>query len=1043
MGVLKHVKVQQETKLKLNFKQLIMNLKNKLTLFVMLFFNIALFAQSTALTGKVVSATDDIPIPGVNVIVMNTSRGTTTDFDGNYQIEVKSGDVLQFSYVGFVSQKQIINNQSTINVSLLEDKNQLDEVVVIGYGTQKKANLTGSISKLVNKKLDQSPSARIDDALKGQIAGVNILSSNTAAGEAPTITVRGQGSISFESNPLIVIDGIVVGTDTGFLSSIGTNDVESIEVLKDASSSAIYGSRGANGVIVINTKKGIEGPPRFSYNTYMGYQYVPNNDVLGNISEWTKFVLANNSGVLTDELKYIQKLGTVTDWQALQIPGGTIQNHALSVSGGSKDTKYIASLSYLDDQGVLLTDSYQKLNFRINLDSKVNDKVSFGIVLNPSRTTQRIFPPLLHDALRHAPWAPVRYDENSIQYVNRFRENGRYSNVQVGDYVSELAFDDYDLVNGIPSQGNGVDISSTGNSTAYADVVERNYKVYQTKIFANAYVSINLAKDIFFKQSIGGDYRNLKDVRYTGIYATRNGARDSRSSESNRTELHSVSESTFSLNKEIGNHSIDAVVGFAYEKWTRESSSLLGSGYDSDLITTIPQANLVGGESSKSEENLISYLSRVNYSYDDRYLLSVSARFDGSSKFGPNNKFGFFPAASVGWRISNEEFLKENNTINELKVRASLGLTGSNSGIGEYDYIGLISPVGTGINGAPNGYNPINVSNPELGWEKLIEFNPGIDASFFAGKFSFSLDYYIRKSKDLLLSLPIPSITGFDQALVNKGEVENKGFELELRTRNISNENFSWTSSAILTHNKNTLIDFAGASGLISVVDSRRPAEFIALEGHPISSFYGYVKSGKEIDLQYIKNPFYPINAQSQDTYVKDLNGDGIISSKDRTILGNPNPDLIWSFSNNFEYKNFDLSFMFQGSHGAEIRNIDSQYYRNEFSTNQDYTSNFPDADLVQQRIFTDEDIQDASYIALRNLNFGYSIPKSVLEKLYVQKIRIYFAAQNLLYLMAKDYESYNPEGINEGQNNPLTYGYQRGASPIFKTVSMGFNIEF
>jgi TonB-linked SusC/RagA family outer membrane protein len=402
-----------------------MNLKNKLTIIVILLFNISLFAQNSfVLKGNVVAQNDNSPIPGTSIIIKDTSKGTSTDFDGNFQLEVKTGDILQFSFLGYMTQTITIKGQTILKVVLVEDAQSLDEIVVIGYGTQKKANVTGSISKLVNKKLDQAPTARIDDALKGQIAGVNILSSNTAAGEAPTITVRGQGSISYESNPLIVIDGIVVGTDTSFLSSIATNDVESIEVLKDASSSAIYGSRGANGVIVINTKKGVEGPARFSYNTYIGSQYVPDNDVLGNIPDWTKFVLANNNGVLTDELKYIQKLGTVTDWQALQIPGGTIQNHALSVSGGSTDTKYMASLSHLDDQGVLLTDSYQKLNFRINLNSKVNDKVSFGIVLNPSRTVQRVFPALLHDALRHAPWAPIRYDENNIQYVNRFRANG-------------------------------------------------------------------------------------------------------------------------------------------------------------------------------------------------------------------------------------------------------------------------------------------------------------------------------------------------------------------------------------------------------------------------------------------------------------------------------------------------------------------------------------------------------------------------------------------------------------------------------------------
>lgn len=1021
-----------------------MKVKTILALFTFLLSNVYLFAQDQRLiSGSVTDAQND-PIPGVTIIVQGTTRGTTTDFEGNYEIAATTGEVLQFSYLGFERQLVEVGSQIAVNVVLQESASELDEVVIIGYGTQKKANLTGSIAKVVNENLDQAPTSRIDDALKGQIAGVNILSSNTSAGSAPSITVRGQGSISFESNPLIVIDGIAVGTDADFLSSIDTNDVESIEVLKDASSAAIYGSRGANGVIVINTKNGVEGPARFSYNTYVGYQFVPRRDgIIADVDEGFRYTLENNNGQLTDQLRYIQLLGTKTDWQKVQMPGGYIQNHSFSVSGGSKLSKYRASLGYLEDEGVLLTDKFQKINIRLNLDTKIGDKVDFGVMLNPSRTEQRVFPPLLHDALRHAPWAPIRYDEHTIQFVNPYIQGGRYADLQVGDFVSELSFDDYDLENGMPIPASGVDINSTGNSTAYADVVERDYRVFQNKIFANAYLNYHFSDDLFFKQSVGGDYRNIKDVRFTGIYATRNGAADSQSTENTNARFHVVSESTLNLSTQVKDHFVDAVAGFAYEKWIRENTKLSASGFENNLITTIPQANLVGGSTYKTEEKLVSYLSRINYSYDDRYLVSLSARWDGSSKFGADKKFGFFPAASVGWRISNEKFLADSNTISELKVRGSYGVTGSNAGIGEYDYIGLLQPVGTGIPGVPNGFNAVNISNPELGWEKLVELNLGLDATLFRGVFGVTFDYYIRTSDDLLLNQPIPSITGFDQALVNRGKVENRGFELELRSRNISTEDFNWKTSALFTHNKNTLLDFAGADGLISAVDNRRPAEFIALEGHPISSFYGYVKTGQEIDLQYINNPFYPIFAQSQDTYVKDLNGDGVITPEDRTILGDPYPDLIWSVTNNLSYKNFDFSFMFQGSHGAEIRNIDSQYYRNEFRPEQDYNALFPDADQVQQRIFTDEDVQDASYVALRNLNIGYSLPRPVLDKLSVHKIRLYMAAQNLLYLMSKDYESFNPEGINEGQDNPLTYGYQRGAYPIFKTISLGLNFEF
>ncbi|MEM9685967.1 MAG: SusC/RagA family TonB-linked outer membrane protein, partial [Bacteroidota bacterium] len=964
-----------------------------------------------------------------------------TDFDGNYSIAVKNGDILQFSYLGFITQTIKISGHRSLNITLEEDVNQLDEVVVIGYGTQKKANLTGSISKVVNENLDEIPVARVDDALVGQVAGVNIQMTNPAAGEAPTIRVRGQGSISFDSNPLIVVDGIAVGSDADFLSSLDMNDVESIEILKDASSSAIYGSRGANGVVMITTKKGKEGPTRFSYNNYTGFKSVPKSDVLTTVNDWLDYA-RQGGNELSDKLTYIQRLGTYTDWEEVMMDGGMIQNHALSARGGTKNTKFRASLSYLEDEGVLLTDHYEKINFRLNLDTRISDNVEFGIMLNPSLTEQRRFPIGLHDALRGAAWLPLYLDEHNIQYVNRFRENGRWADAQIGDYAMERMFDDYDLVNGTPSQGSGTDISTTSNQSALAKVLERDYRKYQTKVFANTYVKVNFTDDFYFQQTIGGDYRYTKNTYWTGVNATRNGAADSRSLRNSSIQFHTVAESTLNFNKDIGRHSINTVAGFAYEKWNRETTTLDASGFSSDLIQTIPAANLTGGQTYEAEEKLVSYLSRVNYAYDDRYILSLSARIDGSSKFGPDKKFGFFPAVSAGWRISNEKFLKNNDIVNELKLRASYGLSGSNSGIGEYDYLGLIFPVGTGLDGDSFGFNATNIQNLDLGWEKLREFNPGIDATFFRGRFGFSFDYYIRTSEDLLLDLPIPSVTGFETVLVNKGKVENKGFELELRTRNVSSNTFSWTTSAIVTHNKNTLVDFSGASGLISIVDDKRPAEWIALEGHPISSFYGYVK-GSEIDILYINDPYYPINAQSQDIYIKDLNGDGVIDTDDRTILGSPYPDLIWSVTNAFRYKNFDLSFMFQGSHGAEVRNIDSQYINNEFASNQDSTNDLPNAEFTTERIFTNDDIMDASYIALRNVNIGYSVSSDVLEKINVRRLRVFLGAQNLLYIMSDNYTGYNPEGINQGLGNPLTYGYQRGAAPIYSTISLGLNVEF
>ncbi|MEL6846130.1 MAG: TonB-dependent receptor plug domain-containing protein, partial [Bacteroidota bacterium] len=361
--------------------------------------------------------------------------------DGAYSIEAESGDVLVFSYVGFTRIERTVGTESKIDVSLDPDYAQLDEVVVVGYGQQKKSHLTGSVSKVTNEKLDQIPMSRMDDALVGQVAGVNIQSTNPAAGEAPTIRVRGQGSISFDSNPLIVVDGIAVGTDADFLSSLDMNDVESIEVLKDAASSAIYGSRGANGIIMITTKQGKEGPTQFSYNAYVGMKSVPQNDYLTTVDDWLQYTRDNNGGELTEKLQYVERLGTYTDWQDVMMDGGMIQSHSVSARGGTKSTSFRAALSYLNDEGVLLTDNFEKINFRLNLDTKVSERVRFGVVLNPSHTEQRRFPIGIHDAVRQHAWLPLYLDENNIQYVNRFRENGRWADAQVGDYAMERMFD--------------------------------------------------------------------------------------------------------------------------------------------------------------------------------------------------------------------------------------------------------------------------------------------------------------------------------------------------------------------------------------------------------------------------------------------------------------------------------------------------------------------------------------------------------------------------------------------------------------------------
>ena len=1007
-------------------------------------------AQEISISGTITSQ-DGETLPNVNIVIQGTVSGTATNIDGNYTLNAPADAILVVSFLGFRTQLVPVDGRRTIDIVLEEDFELLDELIVIGYGTIKRSHLTGSVSKVENVGLDEIPLSRLDDALVGQIAGVSVQQTNPAAGEAPVIRVRGQGSISFDSDPLIVVDGIVTGSDADFLSSLDMNDVESIEVLKDASSAAIYGSRGANGILMVTTKQGKEGPTQFSYSGYVGFKSVAENDVLTTPSEWADFVRANNGGELTDRMKYIEQLGTYTNWEDVMMDGGSVMSHSLSMKGGTKNTRFFASINQENDEGVLLTDNYEKLNFRIRLDTKLRERVEFGLNLNPSTTEQRRFPTGVHDALRQSPWLPLYLDETTINYVNRYRENCRWEDAETGDYGMERMFDDFNLGTGMPDPGtldcsgtSGTDISTTSNQSSLAKVLERDRRKFQTKVYANTYLKFRIADGFQFKQTFGGDYRYTRNLNWTGVLATRNGAADSESFRSTSSRWHVVTESTLNFSKDINEHEVDAVAGFAYEDWDYEVTGIDGSGFINDLIQTIPGANSIGANTQQSENRLVSYFSRINYAFADKYLVSLSGRIDGSSKFGPDKKYGFFPAASVGWVLTEEAFLENLTLVQDLKLRFSYGLSGtdnySRDPIEQYLHTGLLSPVGTGFGSI--GYNPINIANPDLGWESLIEINPGLDVAFFNRRVNVSFDYYKRTSKDLLLGLLIPSVTGFEDVVTNRGEVENEGFELEVLTRNVLTKHTSWTTSAIISHNKNTLVDFAGSNGLITFVDDKRPAEWIALEGEAIASFYGYVID-REIDLQYITDPFYPINAQSQDIYVKDLNGDGVIDTDDRTILGSPYPDLEWSLTNTIKYKNFDLSFMFQGSHGAEVRNISGQYINNEFSGRQDYTSDFPDADLVEERIFTNDDIQDASYIALRNINLGYSFSSSFLAKTGIQRAKVYAAASNLLYFMADGYIGYNPEGIDQGRDSPLTYGYQRGPAPIYRSLNFGINLDF
>ncbi|SMC74706.1 SusC/RagA family TonB-linked outer membrane protein [Cellulophaga tyrosinoxydans] len=1027
-----------------------MNLKTKLLLLAIALLNISLYAQDSFQLKGTVSDANNVPIPGANIVIANSTKGTSTDFDGNYEITVKKGDVLNFSYIGYVNQQVVIVNQKTVNITLTEDASQLDEVVVVGYGTSKKSHLTGAISKVVNENLDQIAVSRVDDALIGQVSGVNIQATNAEAGGAPTITIRGVGSVTADSGPAVVVDGVIVSSD--YLGNINMNDVESFEVLKDAASAAIYGAEGSNGVILITTKSGKAGKTKFSYQTYTGYKQAHGSDAYRkNTREWANFELAE-TGAISEVNQYalllVETLGVDRDWQDVFFDGGNVTSHSLSARGGSDNTKFSASLRALHDEGVVITDDYKFYSASLKLDTKLGDKLRFGISATPSYSKKRQLPTSIHNPTRQSPWLPIYHTEESLQFINR----ASYPNVAVGDYFYEDHLVNLNL-DGIAGTTRP---RTSGDSNPYAQYVEREHYEYELDLFGSTYLSYEILDGLTAKTSLGVTLEQRKRTRWDGTKHHAAGNSRAQYNLQNRFSTRLISDNTLNYSKDFGSHEIDLLAGMTIQQRKRENSDVTGTGYTNDLLKNLQGATQIGEFSEfNTELKKVGYFARVNYAFDDKYLLSASFRRDGSSVFGVNTKYGNFPAASIGWNVAKENFLRSSDIINTLKFRISYGLTGAeNFNVGSdvvnaWPYLSLLENANyINNNNITTGNSPLNISNPNLQWEASKEFNPAVDFGFFNNRISGSLDYYQRTSDNLLLENPVSYVTGFTSGIVNLGEVQNSGWELELRSKNITKEKFSWNTTLIASTNKNELLSIGDSNGALIQDTYGRNSQWINLIGNPISSYWGYVVD-KELPRSYVNDPYKRINGQVQDIIVKDLNGDGLITDEDKTILGDPYPDLVWSLTNEFKYGNFDFSFMIQGSQGGQIKNIGDEYFYNWFG-NPTRSGGLQEAvddglvtntSFIQAKVLTSEVVQSSDYFSLRNLNIGYNLPNDLISKMGVSGLRLYATAQNLIYITASDYNGFNPEHVDTP--NPRAYGEQRAGTPIFKTFTLGLNLDF
>jgi TonB-linked SusC/RagA family outer membrane protein len=993
--------------------------------------------QRLTVTGMVVSSETKMPMTGVTVGIAGTRKGVVTDSLGKYSIRLDKGQTLEFTYVGFDKYQYKPTQSGSVGVEMKMRILDNEEVVVIGYGTVKKSHLTGAVAKVTNTNMNEIPVGRADLALMGKLSGVNIQMTDAQAGAAPTIQVRGATSVTAGTNPLIVIDGYPVPTD---LSAIDMNDVESIEVLKDAASAAIYGSRGGNGVILITSKSGKAGRAKVSLNASAGLRKTYRYLNMYNLEDWKLQTQLDNNGVVSDQITQAERFNANTDAQKVVFHTGKYDNVQLGISGSTPVIKYYLSGTALIEDGVMIGNNNKRFNMKGSFEAKPTSKLTVNVSFNPSYNVTTNIPVTVQEAFRTLPnWMPLYHTDTSAKYTGK--PVGSIANTKDFDPGRNLAYT------------GGVSLSSATTNSGLAQLEGTTDQTTQIRNITSFGIKYDFNKAFSFKTTGGvftsSNTRELFQKSWAQADPVVDGEDYARSTSkaiyTQTKVLDLLNENTLSWKQTYHKHDLSAVGGFTAQYTSTDFLSGQAGNFATDEIPTLNAGRMQSLTSNKQAETLISFLFRANYAYDGKYLVSVSARQDGSSRFGPDNRWGFFPSASLGWRLSRESFFPDNIIVNDVKLRASYGATG-NKNIGNYRYIANVSPTYTVLgNDVAPSMQLTTFGNTDLKWERTFSTNLGADLSFFNNRLTLTLDYYDTKTDRLLLDLPIAAASGFTTYPTNIGKVGNKGFEFEITTRLLTKKNFKWDISANGYTNKNTLLDFGGAKQQINQGDPKRANFFLSQVGQPLVQYYGY-QADSAVSIR--NTNYWPIGVTSIHSFVRDANGDKRISDSDRVVLGNPYPKFNWGFTNNFQYKNFDISITLQGSHGAKVFNIDPYYFETQFGTTgttayqyQGYTD--AQKDRLRQKFQTDANIQDASFIALRNLNVGFAVPSKTAKKWKLQRVRFYMSAANLWYRFADSYTSFNPEADNGFPDDPLRKGYQRGGAPLARSITFGLNLDF
>ena len=983
------------------------------------------------------------PIPGVSIRIKSHLGGTITDRNGKFSIKAEQDAKLVISFIGYKTKEESINGRVTINIILQQDETDLTELVVVGYGNQERRNLTSAISTVKMENISGIKKASLDLQLAGQMAGVTVSQVTGAPGAGVVVRVRGSASTGAGDDPLYVVDGLPISTgfdqNINALSTINPDDVESISVLKDAASTAIYGSRGANGVVLITTKRAKVGQSSVSVNTYTGIQSILKKSKLKmmDAAEFAQFRieaaedLAKFNGTAFDpstipaDYKNPSSIGKGTNWYDEITRPALMQNYNVTVANGTSKVRSLFSIGYFDQLGSILNTGFKRYSLRANIDADLTKNITIGFSLSPS------------------------YNLRNKQETDGHFENGILTQALLNSPIPPVRLPDGSFNPRITSSGMFV------NSNPVNVITNTINKQTDFRTLANVYANWRVLDGLTVKTSFGADYNNSDGDTFKPSYV--GGFRLpppqlATGSTFSTNYINWLNENTINYNYKKGGHSISFLGGFSVQNEISNYRVAFGTGYADDVVYTINGATNVTADARREEWKLVSLLSRINYGYQDKYLLTGSIRRDGSSRFAPDHRWGTFPSVSAGWRISKESFFPKTKVIDELKFTMSYGLAGNNN-IGNYAYIPIVDKANYVFGDvlAP-GSGLRELGNTRLGWETTQQFNAGMDLSLFAGRIYIVAEYYNRYTKDMLSYIALPLSSGFNSTLSNIGNVRNRGVEFTLVTKNVNSKNFSWSSDFNISFNRNKVLSLGTSLRILDAPVYENPTSITEV-GHPLGMFYGYVFDGIFKNQQEIDNSPHFDGQVPGTTKFKDVNGDGVIDGSDQTIIGSPYPNFTFGFNNHFTFKNFDLNVVMAGSQGGHVFDLYKQFTTNldgVFNVEKDVanrwrseanpgTGTLPTTNAntnLARDLYPSYWIKSNSYIAFKDITLGYSFKTN-----FSRNLRIYMSAQNALLLTG--YRGGNPEvGMNsEGGNHSLSPGINFTGYPVSAVYTMGINL--